>query len=300
LKHDEQAAPVAVEVAATAEQASTNVANAAPQTMQTAASAVQGEPASDVVSASGVASAPAPELARASPAASDVQPASAAVASAPEQSQGTPAVNHPKILFAGDSMMQGVAPMVISRMRKEFPDGDFVDLSRQSTGLTVNRYFDWPAKIRDESIRQNFKTVVIFLGPNDPWDIYEARRRYVFPSENWEKKYRERVDEVLDFAASRGMRIIWIGLPVMREERIKLGAMIENRIFQEETQKHKFDYLSTEEFLGALDKPYKKYIEDPKRGKLVVRADDGVHFTTLGLRMISSRVEELLRKQEKL
>ncbi len=204
----------------------------------------------------------------------------------------------PRILFAGDSMMQGVAPLVISRMRKVYPDGLYVDASRQSTGLTVNRYFDWPAKIREETIKQGIRTVVIFLGPNDPWDIYEGRKRYAFPSESWEKKYRDRVDEVLDFAVSRGMHIIWIGLPVMREERIKTGAKVENRIFQEETKKYKFDYLSTEELLGSLDEPYQKYITDPQKGKLVVRADDGIHFTSTGLRIISARVEELIKKRE--
>lgn len=246
----------------------------------------QGQPASEVVAASGVASA-------------GVSASAVAANGSEDEQNDAPPEAQPKVLFAGDSMMQGVAPLVISRMRREYPHGVFVDLSRQSTGLTVNRYFDWPAKIRDESIKQAFQVVVIFLGPNDPWDIYEGKRRYAFPSESWEKKYRGRVDEVLDFAASRGIRIIWIGLPVMREDRIRLGAKIENRIFQEETGKYKFDYLPTEDFLGALDEPYKKYIDDPQKGKLVVRADDGIHFTTLGLRMISSRVEELIRKPAK-
>ncbi len=224
--------------------------------------------------------------------ASQVLPASAVAATEDD--------DEPKIMFAGDSMMQGVAPIVISHLRKDFPDGLFLDLSKQSTGLTVNRYFDWPAKIREESVKQNIKTVVIFLGPNDPWDIYEGKKRYAFPSEEWEKKYRSRVDEVLDFAKEHGIHIIWVGLPVMREDRIRTGAKIENKIFQEETSKYSFEYISTEELLGSLDEPYKKYITDPKKGKLVVRADDGVHFTPLGLRMISARVEELIRKQEKL
>lgn len=228
------------------------------------------------------------------------QPAASQPAAAPHLAAGTSPDAYPKVLFAGDSMMQGVAPFVISRMRKRYPHGLFVDLSKQSTGLTVKRYFDWPTKIKDETIKQAFQIVVIFLGPNDPWDIYEDRKRYLFPSDGWKEKYRTRVDEVLSFAESRGVRIIWIGLPAMREERIKLGAKIENQIFQEETKKFHFDYLSTEEFLGSLDEPYKKYIEDPEEGELVVRADDGIHFTSLGLRMISAHVEELIKKQEKL
>lgn len=218
------------------------------------------------------------------------------------QEQLAPAVadSDLRVLFAGDSMMQGVAPIVISRLRKDYPKGVFVDVSKPSTGLVAKRYFDWPKKIEEESIKHRIQIIVMFLGPNDPWDIYEGKKRYAFPSESWEEKYRGRVDEVLDFAASNGIRVIWIGLPVMREERIKQGAKIENRIFQGEAEKYKFEYMPTEDFLGSLDAPYTKYIEDPKRGKLAVRLDDGVHFTKLGLRMISSRVDELLRKRESL
>lgn len=229
------------------------------------------------------------------------QPASApATNGQPEQGKQMLTVANPRVLFAGDSMMQGIAPLVISRMRKAYPQGLFVDLSKQSTGLTTHRYFDWPAKIKNECIKQGFRTVVIFLGPNDPWDIYEGKKRYTFPSESWEKKYRSRVNEILDFAVLRGLRVIWIGLPVMRDERVNLGAKIENKIFQEETLKFKFDYLPTADLLGSFDEPYKKYIENTKKRKLVVRADDGVHFTSLGARMISLQVEELLKKQEKL
>ncbi len=203
---------------------------------------------------------------------------------------------NPKVLFAGDSMMQGVAPMVISRLRKDYPKGVFVDVSKPSTGLVARRYFDWPSKIKEESIKHGIQVIVMFLGPNDPWDIYEGKKRYAFPSESWEELYRSRVDEVLDFARVSGIRVIWIGLPVMREERIKQGAKIENRIFQDEVEKYKFDYLPTEDLLGSLDDPYSKYIEDPRKGKLAVRLDDGVHFTMLGLRMISSRVDVLLRE----
>jgi hypothetical protein len=86
----------------------------------------------------------------------------------------------------------------------------------------------------------------------------------------------------------------------MREDRIEQGAKIENRIFEEETKKYKFEYMATGDMLGSVEEPYKKYIEDPEKGKIVVRADDGVHFTSKGLRMISSRVEALLKKQDKL
>ena len=216
----------------------------------------------------------------------------------PEPKAATMSDVFPKVLFAGDSMMQGVAPIVIGQMRKDYPKGKFVDLSMQSTGLTVKRYFDWPTKIREETLKQGFKIVVIFLGPNDPWDISEGNKRYIFPSEEWKEKYRERVIEVMEFADSQNVHVIWIGLPNMREDRVKRGAVVQNVIFREEAQRFNFDYLSTEDLLGRLDEPFKRFVDDPQKGQLATRAEDGIHFTPTGLRMISAKVIELIKKQE--
>lgn len=205
----------------------------------------------------------------------------------------------PKVLFAGDSMMQGVAPLVINQLRKENPKGVFVDLSAQSTGLTVRRYFDWPTKIKDETLNRGFELVAIFLGPNDPWDIYEGAKRYAFGTPEWEDKYRDRVIEVMQFAHDKKVHVIWIGLPNMKEDRVKRGAVVQNKIFKEQASLFNFDYLSTEDFLGGLDEPFKKFMDEPGKGQVMLRADDGIHFTQAGLRLISTRLYELIKKQAK-
>jgi hypothetical protein len=202
----------------------------------------------------------------------------------------------PKILFAGDSMMQGIAPLAIAELRKKYPAGLFVDLSQQSTGLSVNRYFDWPAKIQEESLRQGFNIVVIFLGPNDPWDIYESRVKYVFPSEAWREKYRSRIREIMEFAQLNNIHIIWIGLPNMGQERIKQGALIQNTLFKEEISRYHFDYLSTEDIFGPLDEPFNRYIPDPIKGQTLVRGEDGVHFTATGLRLINKKLVKIIQR----
>jgi hypothetical protein len=211
----------------------------------------------------------------------------------------TATITFPKVLFAGDSMMQGVAPLVINQLRKENSKGVFVDLSAQSTGLTVRRYFDWPTKIKEETLARGFELVAVFLGPNDPWDIYEGAKRYAFGTPEWEEKYRDRVIEVMQFAQERQVHVIWIGLPNMKEERVKRGAIVQNKIFKEQAGQFNFDYLSTEDFLGALDEPFKKFVEEPGKGQVMIRADDGIHFTQAGLRLISARLYELIKKQAK-
>lgn len=199
-----------------------------------------------------------------------------------------------RILFAGDSMMQGVAPLAISSLRKIYPDGYFEDLSKQSTGLTVNRYLDWPETIKSQIAQKNFHTVVIFLGPNDPWDIVEGKQRYKFPSPEWEGKYRSRVKEVLDYASAHKVKIIWIGLSSMRDDRLRKGAVIQNKVFKEEMNSYGFTYISTEDLFGDLDHPFKNYIYDAGGKELVVRASDGTHYSPQGLRMISNKLVNVI------
>ncbi len=204
-----------------------------------------------------------------------------------------------KIMFAGDSMMQGVAPIAISHLRKLYPKSTFDDLSKQSTGLTVKRYFDWPTKIKEGIAKDNYKVIIIFLGPNDPWDIYENKKVYKFPSPEWEEIYRLRVEDTLLFAKEHDAYIIWVGLPNMGEERVKQGAIIQNRIFKNELQKYHYQYVSTEEILGRLDEPYQAYTKDPIRGDILLRASDGIHFSPTGLRMIGSTVVNAVTRLDK-
>jgi uncharacterized protein len=209
----------------------------------------------------------------------------------------TPLSSTPKVLFAGDSLMQGVAPIAIADLKKIYPNGKFIDLSQQSTGLTVRRYFDWPKKIQEESLRQGFNVVIIFLGANDPWDIYENKKHFVFPSNEWQELYRERVNEVLLFAKEHQIHVIWVGLPNMEVERVRAGAIVQNTVFQSETKKNGFDFISTEEILGSLDAPFTKYSQDPVKGSILIRANDGIHFTPNGYRLVSNQIIKTLKEK---
>lgn len=190
-----------------------------------------------------------------------------------------------RILFAGDSMMQGVAPLVIRELAKQNPDWKMYDYSRQSTGLTVKRYFDWPTKINQEITAKDLTMVVIFLGPNDPWDIYLPGRRLSFPSPQWEQGYADRVDEILTFAASRNVAVIWVGLPSMGDRRLHTGAAIQNRIFYTQSKIHQTDYLAIEPLIGLTSLPFSKS-NNPLGKRVVLRAGDGVHFSIAGLQLI--------------
>ena len=195
-----------------------------------------------------------------------------------------------RILFAGDSMMQGIAPIVVRQLKMSHPEWLLRNEGQQSTGLTVKHRLDWVQKIKTEIIEHKLTTVAVFLGPNDPWDIYENRKVIRFPSPEWEAIYSARVSEICEFAKEKKVHLIWIGLPTMKEKRVRSGAIVQNPIFRDNMKRHGFDFISTEALIGHLDQPYVRSMPDETGKKINLRADDGIHFSPQGLQKIAAAV----------
>lgn len=223
-------------------------------------------------------------------------PIPAQTATAPPKSRPeipTPKPERPsvqRILFAGDSMMQGIAPIIMRQLKASHPEWLLRNESQQSTGLTVKRRLDWVQKIKTEIVEHKLTTVAVFLGPNDPWDIYEKKQVIRFPSPEWEAIYSARVSEICEFAKEKKVHLIWIGLPTMKEKRVHSGATVQNPIFRDNMKRYGFDFISTEALIGYLDQPYVRAMTDETGKKINLRADDGIHFSPRGLQRIAAAV----------
>jgi hypothetical protein len=201
-----------------------------------------------------------------------------------------------RVLLAGDSMMKGLAPLVMRELARKHPDWQVVDASRTSTGLTVRRYYDWPTRIEQAMQAQDLTLVVLFLGPNDPWDLLEDGQRFLFPSDGWQIHYARRVDEILRAAQRRQVRVVWLGLPNMANDRLRQGALVLNRIFHDRARTWKTDYLATDRRLGSLTQPYGRSGMDEQGHGVPLRTEDGVHFTPAGLRLLQQALMAHLEK----
>ena len=201
-----------------------------------------------------------------------------------------------KILLAGDSMMQGVAPFLVRELSQLHPDWQLIDLSKQSTGLTARRYFDWPMTIAQTIESQQLTWVIVFLGPNDPRDMFLPDKRVSFATPEWLDNYVQRVDEILAHAVRRQVRVIWIGLPAMREDRLQRGVQVLNHVFHDRAQAFGTDYLTTEPLIGVASLPFQKYQPDATGRPVSVRAEDGTHFTPTGLRTITQALVQHIEK----
>ncbi|MFQ0996462.1 DUF459 domain-containing protein [Gilliamella sp. CG25] len=196
-----------------------------------------------------------------------------------------------KVLFAGDSLMQGVAPYVKKMLFKQYKI-ESINLSKQSTGLAYPKAFDWPKTINDSiSADASIKLIVIFLGPNDPWDFpVKGYAKYAkFKSQLWEEQYRLRVASILDIANQHNVKVLWLSPPCMRKPKLNDGMNYLSHLYESEVEKAHQHFMETNTLLGCSYDQFNSYIETNKQ-KIKVRIDDGIHFTITGQKLLAQAI----------
>ncbi|STZ09114.1 Protein of uncharacterised function (DUF459) [Moraxella caprae] len=198
-----------------------------------------------------------------------------------------------KVFFAGDSMMQGIAPHM-----QKYLQGlgvDSINLSKQSTGLAYPKFFDWNSTIKN-TLRSdsNIKVLIIMLGANDPWDIPDKQGKYLkFNSEEWIAEYQARMKDILDFAKERQVGVIWVTPPNMKKNKLNEKMVQLNDVMMNELARHNVKVIDARPIMGGCNNIYNDYLE--KDGKNIkMRSTDGVHFSGDGQRILAKEVQSYL------
>lgn len=201
-----------------------------------------------------------------------------------------------QVFLVGDSLMQGVAPHLANSLRKRYQINT-VNLSRQSTGLAYPGFFNWPQTVADTLAREpNIRLMVVFLGPNDPWDMPQGKGKPFlrFKSAEWELAYRARIDAILEQARARNVQVIWVGPPNMNQPRLSAAMAYLSGLYQQQTALFGQHFVSANPFLGYPDEQFSFTVQTPEGKRVKVRYDDGVHFTITGQKMIAAQVLSLI------
>ena len=201
-----------------------------------------------------------------------------------------------EVFFAGDSMMQGVAPYVQKALLERFQIKT-LNLSKQSTGLSYPKFFDWPKTIK-ETIASNphIKVMVVFLGPNDPWDMPNPQGgQYLkFESPEWETVYRSRIADIIQTAQQHKVNVMWITPPNMKKPSLNQQMIYLNHVVADEVQKNKAFFIDSRPLLGDINNIYSDYLI--KNGESIkMRSADGIHFSPEGQKVIANEVLQYLK-----
>lgn len=203
------------------------------------------------------------------------------------------------VFFAGDSLMQGIAPHIQRYLKQNFGITS-INLSKQSTGLSYPNFYDWP-KVIEDTLNENpaIRLMIIFLGPNDPWDFPNPDQpgsKYLkFQSTEWEKIYRQRIQRIIQAAQAHHVHIIWLEVPPMKNNRLNHQMQYLNQVFASELTNNVL-WLPTQPLLGQADGGYTDYVNINHR-TTQIRSKDGIHFTISGQKYLANYITQHIQFQ---
>jgi len=198
-----------------------------------------------------------------------------------------------RVTVVGDSLAAGVG-FFAGRVFKPF----FVDVKRYgkiSTGLARPDYFNWPRAMQQIAQAYRPDLVIVMVGENDnqalraPNGAVETQ----IGTGAWPPAYEQRVERFAKLATRSGAHVIWVGLPVERDEARWTFIQRQNTIYEIVADRlPNVAYLDTWELFGKPDGGYTAYYRDGDRVE-VVRESDGVHFTATGYTIMVEKIAQL-------
>lgn len=192
-----------------------------------------------------------------------------------------------RVLIAGDSLV-GYMPLVMEEALQNQP-ATVIDAWKGSSGLARPDFHNWPVELEQLMEEHDPDVVVIGFGGNDTQGIVSLDpNQSVIARDDprWQAEYTRRVGEALDAIEQPGRTLWWIGLPLSDRDNLEEMRPAMTAAFEDEIAKRPWaHYVDTLEVL-APDGTYEVYLPGPDGEPVRVRADDGIHLSPTGMRMI--------------
>jgi hypothetical protein len=117
-----------------------------------------------------------------------------------------------------------------------------------------------------------------------------------FRTERWEQIYTKRIDDTIAALKSKGVPVLWVGLPSIRGTRSTADAVYLNDLYRARAEHAGIVYVDVWD--GFVDEGGKfTYMGPDFEGQnRRLRSGDGVHFTKSGARKLAHYVERELRR----
>jgi len=119
---------------------------------------------------------------------------------------------------------------------------------------------------------------------------------YEFHTDPWATVYAKRVDDMIAALKSKGVPIVWVGLPAIRGPKSTGDMSYLDELYRERTEKAGIVYVDIWD--GFVDEQGRYAVQGPDfEGQIRrLRAADGVHFTKAGAMKLASYVDRELRR----
>ncbi len=209
---------------------------------------------------------------------------------APEQAVSVP---HPgggqiTVLLIGDSLIGGSLATAIVRGSDRGPPLRIVRAIQHGTGLSRPDLFDWLKVIPPLLERERPQFIVCSLGANDTQSLHDGERSLNLGDPRWREVYRERVVAMMQLLVGEQTRVLWLGLPAMRDRHFSERTRALNRVFAQAARSvPRVEFLDLNMLVSGPDGNFASFVTTTDGRFTRVRLDDGVHYSPAGARAIA-------------
>ena len=119
---------------------------------------------------------------------------------------------------------------------------------------------------------------------------------YDFHTDQWAELYAKRIDEMITALKSKGVPVLWVGLPAIRGTKSTSDMAYLDELYRERAERAGIVYVDIWD--GFVDDQGRYAVEGPDfEGQIRrLRTNDGVHFTKAGAAKLASYVDLELRR----
>jgi uncharacterized protein len=239
------------------------------------------------------------------------------------------------VVVVGDSMADWLG-YGLDETYADQPDTGVVREVRATAGLIrydpKNETLDWPAAIKDQLATEKPSAIIVMLGLNDRIPIRDGvppakgaeptpaqkaapadaaatppagadatqhpipGRSYDFHTDQWAELYVKRIDAMIAALKSKGVPVLWVGLPALRGPKSTSDMAYLDELYRERAERAGIYYVDIWD--GFTDDQGRYAVDGPDfEGQIRrLRTADGVHFTKAGAVKLASYVDQELRR----
>ena len=119
---------------------------------------------------------------------------------------------------------------------------------------------------------------------------------YEFRSDEWAQAYKKRIDEMITVLKSKGVPVLWVGLPAIRGPRATADISYLDDLYHAEADKLGITYVDIWD--GFVDEDGRYTVQGPDfEGQIRrLRTGDGIHFTKFGALKLAHLVDQDLSR----
>lgn len=169
--------------------------------------------------------------------------------------------------------------------------------TRDTSGLVREDFHDWPKAAQDFlNSDQKIDMAVMMVGSNDRQSMRDGAASVETLSMRWRELYAGRASAFAEAFRRKNVPLVWVGMPVMKNERLSADLVQLNEIYREAVTKAGGSYVDVWEAFADERNRFALHGPDVNGHTTRLRTGDGVHFTRAGARKLAFFVEGDVKK----